>query len=147
MILVSACLAGLPVRYNGKARPNGKIMKMVADGKALPVCPEQLGGLPIPRPPQEIRGGDGAAVLGRKAKVFNCNGENVTKQFIKGANETLKMVQTLGVREVIFASRSPSCGCGKIYDGSFTGKLREGDGVTTALLKRNGIKVVTEEGL
>jgi len=147
MKIVSACLAGMCTRYNGKSKPNAKVMVMLAAGEAIAVCPEQLGGLPVPRPPSEIKGGDGAKVLDRKAKVLDCNGENVTKQFIRGANETLKIAKECGAKEAILAARSPSCGCGKIYDGKFHGNLKDGDGVTTALLKRNGIKVMTEEDL
>jgi uncharacterized protein YbbK (DUF523 family) len=147
MKIVSACLAGLNTRYDGKSKPKAKVIRMVMKGEAIAVCPEQLGGLPTPRPPAEIRGGDGASVLGKKAKVFNCNGENVTKEFIRGANETLKIAKECGAKEAIFAARSPSCGCGKIYDGSFSGKLIDGDGVATALLKRNGIKVISGDDI
>ena len=147
MKIVSACLAGLNTRYNGKSKASAKIMVMLAAGDAVAVCPEQLGGLPTPRPPAEIKGGDGAKVLNKKARVYNCNGENVTKEFIRGARETLKIAKECGATEAVFAPRSPSCGCGKIYNGSFTGKLRDGDGVTTALLKRNGIRVINEEDL
>lgn len=145
MRIVSACLAGLNTRYNGKSKPITGVIRMLTDGEAIAICPEQLGGLPIPRPHAEIKGGDGEDVLKRKARVFDCNGGNMTNEFIKGANETLKIAKEYGAKEAIFASRSPSCGCGKIYDGSFNGKLRDGDGVTTALLKRNGIKVMTKE--
>ncbi len=140
---VSACLAGLNTRYNGKSSPNTKVIKMVLGGEAVAVCPEQLGGLPTPRSPSEIKGGDGDGVLNKKARVFNCNGENKTKEFIKGANEALRIAKECGAKEAIFAARSPSCGCGRIYDGKFRGRLRDGDGVTTALLKRNGIRVTS----
>ncbi len=145
MKIVSACLAGLNTRYDGKSNPNKEVIKMVLSGEAVAVCPEQLGGLPTPRPHLEIKGGDGNAVLDGKAKVFNCKGEDKTKEFVKGANATLKIAKECGAKEAIFAQRSPSCGCGKIYDGSFSGKLKDGDGVTTALLKRNGIKVISSD--
>jgi len=147
MKIVSACLAGLNTRYNGKSKPNKKVIAMVMKREAVAVCPEQLGGLPTPRPPSEIRGGDGAKVLDKKARVCNCNGKSVTWEFIRGAHETLKIAKECGAKEAIFASKSPSCGCGKIYDGSFSGRLQDGDGVTTALLKRSGISVMTEEQL
>lgn len=147
MKIVSACLAGLNVRYNGKSKPNEKVIRMVLKGEAVAVCPEQLGGLPTPRAPLEIRGGTGDDVLRKKAKVFNCEGEDKTRELVRGAKETLKIAKERGVKEAVFAARSPSCGCGRIYDGSFSGRLHNGDGVTTALLKRNGVKVITEEEL
>ena len=113
----------------------------------MPVCPEQLGGLKTPRAPQEIQGGTGEDVLNRKCKVININGEDVTQEFINGAEETLKIVRLFHIEEFIGKSKSPSCGCGQIYDGTFSRKLIDGDGVTTALLKRDGISVITEEDL
>jgi len=135
MIIVSACLAGINCRWDGEARPNPKIIEMIKDGKAIPVCPEQLGGLPTPRTPSEQRGD----------KVFAKDGNDVTVQFRKGAEEILKIAKMINCNQAIFKSKSPSCGCGKIYDGSFFGKLIDGDGVTAKLLKENNIKVITEE--
>ena len=122
-------------------------MELFKDGKLIPVCPEKLGGLPIPRPPAEIKNGQGRDVLAGKARVKNKSGKDVTVNFIKGAKEVLKIAKALEVKEAILKARSPSCGCDKIYDGTFTGKLTRGDGVTTALLKKNKIKVITEEDL
>jgi uncharacterized protein YbbK (DUF523 family) len=113
----------------------------------IPVCPEQLGGLSTPRARQEIQGAFGEAVLDGKCRVKNKNGEDVTRELLQGAKETLEIARHYGVTEFIGKAKSPSCGCGKIYDGSFSGKLTDGDGVTTALLKRNGIEVITEEEL
>jgi len=113
----------------------------------MPVCPEQLGGLRTPRAPQEIQGGNGEDVLDGKCKVLNIDGKDVTQEFIAGAEEALKIVKLLHIEEFIGKSRSPSCGCGQIYDGTFSRQLIDGDGVTTALLKRNGIRIITEEGL
>lgn len=144
MKIVSSCLTGVKSRYDGSSNPDKKVIEMVEKGEAVPVCPEQLGGLPTPRPPQEIVGGTGKDVLDGKARVVNSEGRDVTREVLKGAEETLNIAKVLGAREAVFKSNSPACGCGKVYDGTFTGKLREGDGVTTALLKRNGIKVRTE---
>lgn len=147
MKLVSACLLGIKCTWNGKSKKNKKIIKLSKKEVLIPVCPEQLGGLPTPRIPQEIQGCSGEKVLDGKCKVKNKIGKDVTKQFIKGAKETLKIAKLFKVKEFIGKSKSPSCGCGKIYDGTFSGKLIKGDGVTTALLKKNGIKVITEKDL
>lgn len=109
--------------------------------------PGAVGRVGHPRPPQEIQGGGGEDVLDGKCWVLNKEGINVTGEFINGAEETLKIAQQLNIREFIGKARSPSCGCGQVYDGSFSEKLVSGDGVTTALLKRNGIKVVNIEDL
>ncbi len=142
--LVSACLLGKHCRYDGGHKRNEAIVTLAKQQKLIPVCPEESGGLPIPRPPSEIKGGDGADVLAGKARVVNKLGEDVTPQFIKGANEVLKIAQAQNVKKAILKSRSPSCGCGEIYDGTFSGKTRKGDGVTTALLKQHGVEVVGE---
>jgi uncharacterized protein YbbK (DUF523 family) len=109
---------------------------MVKEGKAIPVCPEQMGGLSTPRPPAEQREG----------RVFAKDGTDVTIQTDRGAHEAFKMAQIAGCDKAILKSKSPCCGCGKVYDGTFTGTLIEGDGVFTKLLKQNGIVVVTEDG-
>ena len=136
MYLVSACLAGYNCRYDAKNCLDEEILELVNNGKALPLCPEQLGGLPTPRISGELRPCDG-----EKVKVFGKNGEDLTEYYVRGANHTLAMCLAIGVRKAILKSRSPSCGCGVVYDGSFTGRLVPGDGVTTALLKRHGIEV------
>ena len=147
MKLVSACLLGIKSTWDGKSKKDEKIIELSKKEILIPVCPEQLGGLPTPRIPQEIQGCSGEKVLDGKCKVKNKTGKDVTKQFIKGAKETLKIAKLFKVKEFIGKSKSPSCGCGEIYDGSFSGKLIKGDGVTTALLKRNGIRVITEKDL
>lgn len=144
MILVSACLAGIKCKYNGGDNTNEEILKLIKEKKAVLACPEQLGGLSTPRIPAEIVGGTGEDVLDGKAKVINQAGEDVTEAFLKGAKETLKMVQMMNIKKVILKAKSPSCGKENIYDGTFTGTLRSGMGVTTALLQRNGIIVYTE---
>lgn len=145
MILVSACLAGFDVKYNGSHNLNNKIKNWFEDKKVLPVCPEVLGGLSIPREPAEIVGGGGEDVLDGHAKVITKNGMDVTDQFIKGAFETLKIAQELDATMVVLKERSPSCGSSMIYSGEFNGTKKQGIGVTTALLKRNGIRVLSEE--
>ncbi len=147
MILISACLLGVKCRWNGKNNINEKALELVKKEFLLPVCPEQLGGLSTPRARQEIQGGDGNDVLAKKAEVMNKDGNNVTVQFIKGAEEALKIAQIFQVKEFIGKSLSPSCSCSKIYDGAFSGKLLNGLGVTAELLRKNGIKIRGEEDL
>jgi uncharacterized protein YbbK (DUF523 family) len=137
MIIVSGCLAGLHCRYNAEAKPNEEVMRLVAEGKALPVCPEQLGGLSTPRLPAEIRNGN----------VFRKDGVDITAEFRKGAEEGLKLAQMVGAKNAILKAKSPSCGSGKIYDGSFSGVQVDGNGVFAELLKNKGIDVKTEEEL
>jgi uncharacterized protein YbbK (DUF523 family) len=143
MILVSACLCGMHCRYDGSARPDDEILAMLQRGEAIPVCPEQLGGLTTPRPPAEIKQGDGEAVLRGEARVYSAQGQDVTGAFITGAEETLRLARICNAERVILKSKSPSCGCGVVYDGTFSGTLRQGDGVTSAMLKQCGIPVET----
>jgi uncharacterized protein YbbK (DUF523 family) len=139
MILVSSCLAGILCRYSGGSCEEPAIAKMVRQGKALPVCPELLGGLGIPRPACEIvRGVDG------KISVFSKDGRDLTAAFQKGAKRTLSIARAIGAHKAILKSRSPSCGCGLIYDGSFSGKLVNGNGLAAQQLLDIGIKVYTE---
>jgi uncharacterized protein YbbK (DUF523 family) len=135
MIIVSSCLAGVHCRFDGAAKPCEKVVRLVAEGKALPLCPEQLGGLPTPRLPAEIKGGE----------VWRKDGMNLTREFQTGAEQALKLARLVGADRAILKARSPSCGCGKIYDGRFQGVLVDGDGFFAALCKRNGIEVRTEE--
>jgi len=145
MILVSSCLAGLEVRYNGTHCLNKKIKQLVEEKKAITVCPEILGGLSTPREPAEIIGGSGEDVLNGKAKVVDKWGKDVTEMFIKGAYATLKTAKEVHATLVVLKENSPSCGSTMIYNGEFNGKKINGDGVTAALLKRNGIQVISEE--
>lgn len=146
-VIVSACLAGLPCRYDGSSCPHPAVLAVVRAGRALPVCPEQVGGLPTPRPPAEIAGGDGGDVLDGRARVVDANGEDVTEPFLRGAQATLALARAVGARRAILKARSPSCGVGAIRDGNFSGRVRPGDGVTAALLRRHGIEVHTDEEL
>ena len=135
MYLVSACLVGINCKYNGNNNYNENALKLVQCGNAIPVCPEQLGGLPTPRIPAEIK------IIDGKRKVINKEGKDVTEYFEKGANEVLKLCKQLNIKKVFLQPRSPSCGVGNIYDGSFTGILVDGNGITAQLLKDNGIEV------
>jgi uncharacterized protein YbbK (DUF523 family) len=148
MIIVSACLAGIKCRLNGKDKVNEKIKEMVDKGDAIAACPEGLGGLTVPRKPAGIHGGVGIDVIKNRAKVRTSKkGEDVTKQFLKGAEEILKIVKSKDVKIAILRTPSPSCGCGKTWqlDKNFRNHIVDGDGVTTALLRKNGIQVFTEE--
>ncbi|MFC7440651.1 DUF523 domain-containing protein [Laceyella putida] len=143
--LVSACFAGIHCRYDGRHNRVEQIQDLVKRGEAIPVCPEQMGGLSTPRKPAEIVGGDGHDVLDGKAKVIDIDGKDVTEAFVRGAYEALHMARMLGVDEAILKEKSPSCGSCVIYDGTFQGKKKTGKGVTAALLERHGIKVASEE--
>ena len=131
-IAVSACLLGINYKYNGWNNYSEKLEKLLEKHEVIPICPEVLGGLPIPRDPSEIV----------KGEVLTNMGKSVDKEFRNGAKKALEIVKESGAELVILQSRSPSCGLGKIYDGSFTGRLVEGDGVFVKLLKDEGIKVV-----
>ena len=137
-ILVSACLLGLRCRYSGERKADERVSGLLKrqDVVLIPVCPEQLGGLPTPREPAERRDGG----------VWNRAGQEVTEQFFQGAGEALKLAKLDGCSRAILKERSPSCGSGQVYDGSFQGKLTQGDGVTAELLKKNGITVTGESG-
>lgn len=130
--IVSACLAGIECRYDCQAKPREKVIKLVDDGKALAVCPEEMGGLPTPRPPAEEVS---------KLIFKTVEGDDVTAQYLKGASEASLMAKSHNIRKALLKSKSPMCGCGKIYDGTFKGKLTEGDGIFTRMLKELGIEV------
>lgn len=147
MILVSACLLGVCCKYSGGDNKNNRVIELMKKHSLIPICPEQLGGLSTPRKPAEIQAEDAKEVLEGKGKVLNTCGEDVTQNFIKGAYEALKIAELYNAKIAILKSKSPSCGCGLIYDGSFSGKLKRGNGVTAELLIQNGIKVYTEEDI
>lgn len=136
---------GQACRYDGGASSVRLTPGLLEKIEVIPVCPEALGGLTIPRPPAEIVGGDGEAVLSGVAQVLDREDHQRTDAFLQGAAKVLEMAETYGVSGAILKARSPSCGKGKIYDGTFSKRLIDGDGVTAALLKRNGIPVWTEE--
>jgi len=138
MILVSACLLGANCQYNGENDFTKELLEFLKDkGEFIAVCPEVLGGLPIPR--------DGAEIVGDKVKT--AKGGDVTKEFLSGAEKVLKIAKENNVDLAILKAKSPSCGVGTIYDGTFSRKLISGDGVTAALLRKNGIKVMTEKDI
>ncbi len=136
MKIVSACLAGMDCRWDGGSRPCPRVIALVKQGRAIPVCPEQLGGLPTPRSPAEQRG----------ERIVTKTGEDVTALFRKGAEEALRIALLAGCDGAILKARSPSCGSGKVYDGTFSRRLVDGDGVFACLLKKNGIEVIAEDG-
>ncbi|MFA5386138.1 MAG: DUF523 domain-containing protein [Candidatus Paceibacterota bacterium] len=133
--LCSACLLGIKCRYDGKSRKNKKVLKLLKGDILIPVCPEQLGGLSTPREGAELK----------KGKVLTKSGKDITKTYFKGAKETLKIAKLLGVKNAVLKQRSPSCGSGQVK--LLNGSVVKTDGVTTALLKKNGIKVISEEDL
>lgn len=130
-LLISACLLGVPCRYDGKSKPVASIERLREKYELIPICPEQLGGLPTPRNPSERIGG----------RVVMEDGTDVTTQYQKGAQAALELCLREGCVAAVLKERSPSCGSGEIYDGTFTRSLVAGDGVTAELLKENGIKV------
>lgn len=133
-ILVSACLLGVECRYNGKGELKKDIEMLLKEHELIPVCPEQLGGLATPRDPAEIQGN----------KIITKTGVDVTKEYLKGAEEVLKLAKLYNCSTAILKERSPSCGYGKIYDGTFSKILIDGNGAAADLLIKNGIKVTGE---
>ncbi|QYA40510.1 DUF523 domain-containing protein [Macrococcoides caseolyticum] len=144
MILISSCLVGHPVRYDGRSKTHEVMMRLIDMKKAIHACPEMLGGLTVPRAPAEIVGGDGDDCLDGNARVVTIHGTDVTAEFIAGAKQTLQYCIDYNVSIVVLKADSPSCGSDQIYDGSFNGKLKTGSGVTAALLRRHGIHVISE---
>ena len=134
-IAVSACLLGENCKYNGENNYSSVLEKILENHDVLKICPEVLGGLPTPRLPAEIV----------KGLVLTKDGRSVDKEFRKGAEKALELVKKSGANLVVLQSRSPSCGVGKIYDGSFTGKLIEGDGIFVMELNKEGIKALDVE--
>ncbi|MEV4223872.1 MULTISPECIES: DUF523 domain-containing protein [unclassified Nonomuraea] len=147
-ILVSACLMGRRVRYDGGAKTSSdeRLAAWWREGRLVPFCPEVEGGLAIPRPAAEIEGGaGGAAVLAGTARVLAADGSDVTAEFVAGARAALAAARDAGARLAVLKEGSPSCGALAIYDGTFAGRRVAGQGVTTALLEEHGIRVFTEE--
>lgn len=149
MILVSACLLGEKIRYNNTAlKPDGCWLEILGEkNRLLPFCPEMSAGLPTPRPCAEIAGGNGHDVLRGRAQVFDCNGNNLTKAFILGARYAFDFCVKNEVGLALLAEKSPSCGSSCIYDGTFSGGMVEGKGVSAALLAENGIAVFNQDQL
>ena len=133
-ILVSACLLGVRCRYDGKSKPHPAVERLMEQHTLIPVCGEIFGGLPTPRVSAERQG----------ARVVTADGRDVTAAYRRGAEEVLRLAERYGCTAAILKERSPSCGSGRIYDGTFTGTLTEGDGVTAEVLKARGIRVYGE---
>lgn len=133
--IISACLAGIDCKYDGGNNYRESIAELVKNENVILICPEQMGGLATPRIPAEIKG----------EQVINKEGEDVTEEFLKGAESALKIAEMSGAEIAILKERSPSCGVHKIYDGSHTGKVIKGSGITAKLLKELGIKIISEE--
>ena len=148
-ILVSSCLLGHRVRYDGRGKSSGDLVlaRWRAEGRLVPFCPEVGGGLPVPRPAAEISGGTGADVLDGRARVLTRDGTDVTAAFVAGARQALAQARAYGARIAILKEFSPSCGSGRVYDGTFSGTAVPGEGVTTALLERAGIAVFSEDAV
>lgn len=139
--IVSACLAGANCTHNGRNNLWEPVRMMVVDGRAVAVCPEVLGGMPIPRQRCEIDGGSGKGVLDGNARVVTRGGRDCSRQFIRGATKALAIAKAFNIKKALLKSGSPSCGVLRIHDGTFSGRLKTGRGVTSALFIRNGISV------
>ena len=149
-ILISACLLGRPVRYDGKGKllADPLIERWKAEGRFVGYCPEQAGGLPTPRPPAEIEGGmNGEDVLAGRARVMEATGGDVTREFIAGGKKAVAVAREHGCAFALLIDGSPSCGSSFIYDGSFSGARHPGFGVTAALMRRAGIAVFSDREL
>ncbi|BBH43749.1 DUF523 domain-containing protein [Pseudomonas sp. KU43P] len=144
-VLVSACLLGQPVRYDGRSSGHPDLLqRWQAEGRVVPLCPEVAGGLPTPRPAAEIPGGQGGAVLDGNAQVLTVAGKDVSAAFLAGAQQALALVRRHAIRVAVLKAGSPSCGNRLTYDGTFGGVKVPGEGVTTALLRREGVLVFSE---
>lgn len=144
-VVLSACLAGVECTYRAEAKTRPWAVRLVAEGRAVLVCPEVAGGLPVPRPEAEIQGGDGHDVLSGNARVVSVEGEDVTQNYLDGAALAAAAARRAGATLAILKARSPSCGCGEIYDGTFSDAKRTGDGVAAAMLSAEGLTVVSDE--
>lgn len=141
MIIISACLCGCNCKYNGKNNKNEQCVNLFKKGKAVLICPEQLGGMTTPRPPSEIKKIDG------KEYVFTNENKDVTSHFKKGAEESLNIAKLIDAKVAILKNGSPSCGSTLIYNGNFENKKIKGEGFTAKILKENGIKVYSEDDI
>lgn len=144
MYLVSACLAGFNTRYDGSNCLDERVRAMVAEGRAVPVCPEQLAGLPTPRKAMEFSAGDGGAVLRGQAGAVSPDGEDFSGFLVKGAMETLRIAGLYGITEAVLKDGSPSCGVVLVHSG---GEKVRGRGVTAELLRENRIRVMTVDSI
>ena len=138
-VLVSACLLGEPTRFDGRSAPNEEVLRLAREREVIPVCPETLGGLSVPRSPAEIESGDGGSVLDGKARVIRCDGVDVTEAYMRGAQRVLEFARQHGAREAWLKERSPACGVKTIKRGE---NAVPGQGVCAALLARSGVRVI-----
>lgn len=145
MILVSACLLGHNVKYNGGNNANDLLQKYNARGRFVAVCPECFAMLPVPRPPMEIQGGNGKKLLAGKTTAFDKNGMETSAYLLAGAKKLLKIAEVYHAKVAILKEGSPSCGVHSTYDGTFRGRKVRGVGVTTALLQAQGLTVYSEK--
>ena len=146
MYIISACLCGVNCKYNGNNNTSERCLKLFKEGKAVLVCPEQLGGLSTPRNPVELNNAASEIIEGN-GKALSSKGEDVTKQFLNGAYETLKIAKELGTNKAILKEGSPSCGANFVYDGTFAGNKIKGKGITAQILEDAGITVFSDEDL
>lgn len=148
-ILISACLLGERVRYDGaaKRKEDQRLRRWREEGRLVLHCPEVAGGLGVPRPAAEIQGEGGEAVWEGEAKVLTREGVDLSEAYRAGAEAALRLVRQEGIEVAILKARSPSCGSKRIYDGRHQGRLKEGIGVTAALLVKEGVAVFNEEEL
>ncbi len=148
-ILISACLLGEKVRYTGEVYPvqSEFIIGWERESRLVPFCPEVEGGLGVPRFPSEIQGGEGIDVLSGRCRVMDKEGNDVTSQFLAGADKAIRLINQHHIKMAVLKSGSPACGQCKIYDGFFRGRMKKGDGVLTAGLKQWGVTVFNERDL
>lgn len=143
---VSACLLGTPCRYNGKPKVQPAIFDMLGAYPYIAICPETMGGAPTPRKSCEIHAGTGRDVLNGKAIILDIDGADITQAMLSGSRMATELCLSLGVKKAFLQGKSPSCGCGEIYDGTFSGTLRTGNGVFAEMLLAEGIEVIMVRG-
>jgi uncharacterized protein YbbK (DUF523 family) len=144
-LVVSACLLGVACNHEGRGSFRSVVQELEKRYRLVPVCPEVLGGLSTPRPAAEISGGDGPDVLAGRAQVVNVNGGDVSGAYRRGADAAVQVARAGGATRAVLKTRSPSCGSGQIYDGTFSRRLVEGQGVTAAALRAAGLEVCSDE--
>ncbi|MGH9038283.1 MAG: DUF523 domain-containing protein [Acidimicrobiia bacterium] len=144
-LLISACLLGVACNHEGRGSPRAVVEELGRHYRLIPVCPEVLGGLPTPRPAAELAGGDGVAVLAGEATVVNVDGHDVTAAYRRGAGAAVTLARSTGATRAVLKARSPSCGSSRVYDGTFSRRLVDGQGVTAAALRAAGLEVCSDE--
>jgi uncharacterized protein YbbK (DUF523 family) len=144
-LIISACLLGVACNHEGRGSPRAVVEDLERRYRLVPVCPEVLGGLPTPRAAAELSGGDGAAVLAGGAAVLNTDGADVTAAYRRGAEAAVALARSTGATRAVLKARSPSCGSSRIYDGTFSRRLVDGQGVTAAALRAAGLEVCSDE--